>query len=54
MFVLLSAKVEKWLFLAIAGLVILLLMSQLLLQVPAIRSTLVKVERMEGVPYRQH
>lgn len=51
LFVLLSGFVEKWLKRALYVLLSLLIVFQLLLQIPALRYYLVKVEQMEGIPY---
>lgn len=46
-----SAAVEKKLLVLAAVLAALLLVSQLLLQIPAVRHVLLRVERLEGTPF---
>ncbi len=46
-----SAAVEKKLLAVALVLVALLLVSQLLLQIPAVRHALLRVERLEGTPF---
>lgn len=46
-----SATVEKKLLSAAVVLAVLLLVSQLLLQIPAVRQTLLRVEKLEGTPF---
>lgn len=46
-----SAAVEKKLLVLAAVLAALLLVSQLLLQIPAVRHALLRVERLEGTPF---
>lgn len=46
-----SAPVEKKLLRIAAILAVLLLASQLLLQIPAVRHILLRVERLEGTPF---
>jgi hypothetical protein len=54
-FVLFSVSIEAWLKRIILFVLSLLIMFQLLLQVPGIRYYLVKVEQLEGVPFsRSH
>lgn len=52
-FILFSSKVEKAIVRLIAVFVLMLLASQVLLQSPAVRSAIVKVEQLEGTPYRR-
>lgn len=47
-----SNRVERWLRKAVWTGLALLLLGQALLAVPAVRSSVVRVERLEGVPYR--
>jgi len=51
LFVLFSDKVEKILKCCIGCLVALFVIAQLALQFPAVRHTVSRVERLEGVPY---
>ncbi|WP_282935654.1 hypothetical protein [Paenibacillus sp. RC67] len=51
LFVRFSGFVEKWLKRALYVLLSFLIVFQLLLQIPALRYYLVKVEQMEGIPY---
>ncbi|MDF2939260.1 MAG: hypothetical protein K0Q90_4633 [Paenibacillaceae bacterium] len=51
MFKAFSAVVEKKLIHIAAVLAVLLLLSQLLLQIPAVRHALLRVERLEGTPF---
>ncbi|WP_248925400.1 hypothetical protein [Paenibacillus hamazuiensis] len=53
LFKLFSGKVEKAFIRFIIGLTALLIASQLLLQIQAVRLFLVKVEQLEGTPYRR-
>jgi hypothetical protein len=50
-FMLFSNKIEKWILKIIAGLIILLILSQGALQIPQFRFVLSKIEKMEGTPY---
>ncbi|MFC0214882.1 hypothetical protein ACFFK0_20960 [Paenibacillus chartarius] len=52
LFVELSTKVEKWLVRCIAAAAVLMLLLQALLQIPAIRVAVTRIDRLEGVPYR--
>lgn len=49
-----SDHMEKRLIRAALGLAALLLLIQLLLLVPAVRHLLVRVERLEGVPFQEY
>lgn len=51
LFVLFSAPVEKWMKRVLYILLSLLIVAQLLLQIPGVRYYLVKVEQLEGIPY---
>lgn len=53
-FVSVSDRVEKLLRRAVWGGLTLLIAAQLLLSVSAVRHWIVKVERLEGVPFRQY
>lgn len=47
-----SAAVEKKLLRLAAALAVLLVAVQLLLQIPAVRHTFLRVERLEGTPFQ--
>ncbi|WP_028548691.1 hypothetical protein [Paenibacillus sp. UNC451MF] len=51
LFVALSAFVEKWMKRTLLILLAMLVVTQLLLQIPSLRYYLVKVEQLEGIPY---
>lgn len=53
LFVRWSNRWERWIRLAIVSFLILLLLTQALLQWPQFRKAAVKVERLEGEPYTQ-
>jgi hypothetical protein len=48
-----SSKVERWLLRFAAVILIILLLTQLLLQFPAVRQKISLAERAEGIPYVQ-
>ncbi|TDF99323.1 hypothetical protein [Paenibacillus piri] len=48
LFIIFSGLAEKWLIRAVLGLLALLIAAQFLLQFPAVRHYLVKVEQLEG------
>lgn len=52
LFILFSHRVEQWFIKIIAGLLVLLLIIQWLLQFPAIRIWFSEVEQMEGTSYK--
>jgi hypothetical protein len=52
MFVSLCGRIERFLVRGIAVALALLLTAQALLQIPAVRSLLTRVDTLEGVPYR--
>jgi hypothetical protein len=54
MFVRWSDRCERWIRLAIVSFLVLLLLVQALLQWPLFRKAAVKVERLEGEPYKQN
>ncbi|WP_281886870.1 hypothetical protein [Paenibacillus sp. YYML68] len=51
LFIQFSSRIEKLLLLGVKIVLLALVASQLLLQVPQLRHGLVKVERLEGKPY---
>jgi hypothetical protein len=51
LFLLFSAKVERWMKMVIAILLGLLIVFQLALQFPNLRYFLTRVDRLEGIPY---
>ena len=53
LFVRFSEYAEHWLLRFLAVLFVLLIISQLLLQIPGVRYYFVKVEQLEGVPYQR-
>lgn len=53
LFICFSKLVEKWFLRSLAVLLSLLIVSQLLMQIPELRYYLVKIEQLEGVPYHR-
>ncbi|MFH5184763.1 DUF5359 family protein [Paenibacillus sp. TAB 01] len=53
LFVRFSERAEYWLLRFVAVWFVLLIASQLLLQIPGVRYYFVKVEQLEGVPYQR-
>lgn len=52
-FTLFSSRIERYLRLALAALLLALLVAQALLTIPAIRHAITRIDPLEGVPYRQ-
>ncbi|OXM88088.1 hypothetical protein [Paenibacillus rigui] len=53
LFIQFSKMVEKWILRALALILGLLVISQLLIQIPVIRYYLVKVEQLEGIRFQR-